>query len=106
MDIQLKKGILELVILKFLSSRDYYGYELNKDINEILQLNESTVYALLKKLIEKNLCIQYIKNSDNGPSRKYYQITTLGMQHLKNLEQEWIEFNMKISVLLGGEYYE
>ncbi|AXK51801.1 PadR family transcriptional regulator [Spiroplasma alleghenense] len=101
MDTQLKKGILELIILKHLRDKDCYAYELNKIINKVIEINESTSYAILKKMINKGYCDFYMSESDgNYPSRKYYKITDFGkLELIKNIEI-WNEFQANINELL------
>ncbi|AHI53595.1 PadR family transcriptional regulator, regulatory protein PadR [Spiroplasma sabaudiense Ar-1343] len=101
MDTQLKKGILELIILKHLRDKDCYAYELNKIINKVIEINESTSYAILKKMINKGYCDFYMLDSDgNYPARKYYKITDLGREELTKNIKAWEEFQSNINDLL------
>ncbi|WP_031542323.1 PadR family transcriptional regulator [Mesoplasma photuris] len=101
MDTQLKKGILELIILKHLNDKDCYAYELNKIINQIIEINESTSYAILKKMINKKFCDFYMSESDgNYPSRKYYKITNEGKEELIRNIKIWEDFQKNINDLL------
>ncbi|WP_026389542.1 PadR family transcriptional regulator [[Acholeplasma] multilocale] len=102
MDTQLKKGVLELIILKHLNEKDCYAYELTRIINDVIEINESTAYAIFKKLINKGFCDYYMSESVGPyPSRKYYKITELGKRELKDNTKIWIEFQAKINDLLN-----
>jgi PadR family transcriptional regulator, regulatory protein PadR len=100
MDTQLKKGVLEMVVLSFLDIRDYYTYELNKTLSDFVQLNESTAYAVFKKLINQGYCQYYIQESEAGPARKYYKITPKGRAELGKMKTNWYEFASMIDDLL------
>ncbi|AUF83463.1 PadR family transcriptional regulator [Mesoplasma syrphidae] len=101
MDTQLKKGVLEMLVLHFLSKKNYYAYELNKALNGVIQTNESTSYAIFKKLIIKEYAEYYVEESQNGPSRKYYKITKDGFAELQKNKAEWDEFHKVINNLLN-----
>ncbi|WP_027063374.1 PadR family transcriptional regulator [Mesoplasma seiffertii] len=101
MDTQLKKGVLEMIVLHFLSKKNYYAYELNKALNTVIQTNESTSYAIFKKLIIKEYAEYYVEESQNGPSRKYYKITKDGLAELEKNKLEWSEFYQVINNLLN-----
>ncbi|WP_342252193.1 PadR family transcriptional regulator [Spiroplasma endosymbiont of Amphibalanus improvisus] len=98
----MKKGIIELIILKCLKNKDMYAYEINKIINKTIDTNESTVYVNLKKLVENKYLIMYQKNSLVEINRKYYQITSLGMQRLNSLLEEWNNFYLTVNQLLDN----
>ncbi|AGM26409.1 PadR family transcriptional regulator, regulatory protein PadR [Spiroplasma syrphidicola EA-1] len=104
MDVQLKKGVIELVILKMLNKQDMYGYEINNQINTRLEINKSTVYAILQKLIINNYCEIFIGELSDGPIRKYYRLTEKGKAYLENLEGEWKKFMHKVQDLLKCDY--
>ncbi len=79
-----------------------YAYEINKIINKTIDTNESTVYVNLKKLVENKYLIMYQKNSLVEINRKYYQITSLGMQRLNSLLEEWNNFYLTVNQLLDN----
>ena len=73
MDAQIKKGFLDLCVLASLKNQDSYGYQIIKDINPYIEISESTLYPILKRLSESNLISVYsVKH--NGRLRKYFQI--------------------------------
>lgn len=100
MDTQLKKGVIELIILHYLNKQDYYTYELNQMLSATIDLNESTAYAIFKKLIDKQFVTYYFKESNSGPARKYYKITDLGQKHLKESKDTFFSFIEDVKKIL------
>ena len=100
MDTQLKKGAMELCVLSVLEKKDYYGYELVQKISKILPISEGTLYPILKRLKIEGWLETYIKESKEGPARKYYGITRNGKIHLKKLKEEWEEFSKRVNELI------
>lgn len=90
MDAQLKRGILPFGILKLLKKEDMYGYDIVKLIQEYFpDTDESTVYAVLRRLNIEGLTETYITDSPNGPSRKYYRLTGEGVEKLNDYTESW-----------------
>ncbi|WP_026506391.1 PadR family transcriptional regulator [Butyrivibrio sp. MC2013] len=84
MDAQIKKGILEIIILKELETHDLYGYEIVKKISQILpDTLESTIYAVLRRLKNDGLAQIYYGDESDGPTRKYYTLTKDGIEKLR-----------------------
>ena len=104
MNIQFKKGVLELCVLSLLSSRDYYGYELVKAISEHITISEGMIYPLLRRLTKEKYCHTYLRESTEGPPRKYYRLTTAGINSCVELRQEWQEFTESINSIISGRY--
>ena len=105
MNTQFKKGVLELIVLKTIEYKDLYGYQLVTKISEIVDVNEGTIYPLLKRLSNDHLLESYLKGSSEGPPRKYYHITPNGIQKLQDLEKEWNEFSGKVNAFLKEVSY-
>jgi PadR family transcriptional regulator PadR len=93
---QFKKGVLELIVLKTVFFQDRYGYELVEVVSKVVDVNEGTIYPLLKRLTNEHYFETYLKESTEGPPRKYYHITATGILHLKELEEEWLEFSGRV----------
>lgn len=102
MNTQFKKGVLELIVLKAIAADDLYGYQLVSRINEVIQVNEGTIYPLLKRLSNDHLLESYLKESTEGPPRKYYDITSLGLARYEALLEEWTNFSESVNTYLKG----
>ena len=90
MDAQMKKGMVEVCILSLLSRGDSYGYQLIKDIAPIMDLSESTLYPVLRRL-EAAQCLTVYSVEHNSRLRKYYAITDMGRQRIAEFMQEWAD---------------
>ncbi len=88
MDQQLKRGFLEVCVLATLARHDSYGYQIIKDVPDQLDLSESTLYPILKRL-EQADCLRVYSVEHKGRLRKYYRITTLGIQRIREFIEEW-----------------
>jgi len=102
MSIQLKKGALQLCVLKLLSTADMYGFELVGVISNHVKIAEGTIYPLLKRVKDEGFVTTYLQESQEGPPRKYYTITDLGRESAKTLEAEWISLVSGINKILEG----
>lgn len=102
MNTQFKKGVLELIVLKAIVADDLYGYQLVSRINEVIQVNEGTIYPLLKRLSNAHLLESSLKESTEGPPRKYYHITSLGLARYEALLEEWTNFSESVNTYLKG----
>ena len=90
MDVQLRRGLLEICVLTVLRRGDSYGYQLVSDVSEIIQITESTLYPILKRL-EANDCVSVYSVEHNGRLRKYYRITDAGQKRIADFLDEWQE---------------
>ena len=97
MNSQFKKGVLELIVLLSVNKKDMYGYELVLEVSKVVTVNEGTIYPLLRRLTNEKYFDTYLEESNEGPSRKYYKITHLGKERLKELKEIWIEFNSSVN---------
>ncbi|MEG0823304.1 MAG: PadR family transcriptional regulator [Erysipelotrichaceae bacterium] len=88
MDVQLKKGLLEPITLSVINQKDSYGYQIIKDISNYIEITESTLYPILKRL-EANKMVNVFNQEHDGRLRKYYQITKLGKKQIKTFIEEW-----------------
>jgi PadR family transcriptional regulator PadR len=102
MDTQFKKGIIEVCVLSELDKEDTYGYKLVKNLSTTLEVGESTIYTMLRRLTKEGALDLYEKESSDGPTRKYYTLTGTGKEKKINLVNEWRSFNLKVNKLLGG----
>ncbi len=90
MDIQLKRGFLEACVLAVLEKGDSYGYRLIKDIGSCIEISESTLYPILKRLEAAELLTVY-SVEHNSRLRKYYRITEQGKRKVESFKEEWKE---------------
>jgi len=103
MNIQFKKGVLELLVLSILKKRDCYGYELVNEISKNISISEGTIYPLLRRLTKEGYFETYLKESKEGPPRKYYRLTKQGDSTRIDLESEWYDFIKKVNNIVGGD---
>lgn len=90
MDIQLKRGFLDVCVLAAIKNEDSYGYKIIKDMKPFIELSESTLYTILKRLEAANMLTVKTTEHD-GRLRKYYHITKLGIERIENFKNEWKE---------------
>ncbi|MBE6974437.1 MAG: PadR family transcriptional regulator [Ruminococcaceae bacterium] len=90
MDIQLKRGLLDVCVLAAIKNEDSYGYKIIKDMKPYMELSESTLYTILKRL--ENGKLLTVRTAEHGGRlRKYYHITGLGLKRIEDFKHEWDE---------------
>lgn len=100
MNIQFKKGVLELCILVILDKKDCYGYELVQTVSKHIEISEGSVYPLLRRLAKEEYFTTYLQESTGGPPRKYYSLTVKGKTYLDQLIKEWAEFSAGVNQII------
>ena len=90
MDIQLKRGLLDVCVLAAIKNEDSYGYKIIKDMKPYIELSESTLYTNLKRLETANMLTVHT-TEHNGRLRKYYHITNEGRKRIEDFKIEWAE---------------
>lgn len=90
MDIQLKRGLLDVCVLAAIRSEDSYGYKIIKDLKPCIELSESTLYTILKRLESANMLTVHTAEH-GGRLRKYYHITDSGIRRIEEFKAEWCE---------------
>lgn len=90
MDVQLKKGLIDVCVLAVLNRGDSYGYQIIKDISPYMEVSESTLYPILKRLDNGKFLTVYSREH-SGRLRKYYQITEKGQERIRIFKKEWDE---------------
>lgn len=106
MNIQFKKGVLELCVLSLLTKRDYYGYELVEHISKFISISEGTIYPLLRRFRTEGYVTTYLQESQEGPPRKYYKVTSKGKEVYDELEIEWESFIDGVNNIIRGVFSE
>ena len=90
MDIQLKRGLLDVCVLAAIKDGDTYGYKIIKDLKPYIELSESTLYTILKRLEASNMLT--VRTAEHGGRlRKYYRITKDGVKRIEEFKNEWKE---------------
>ena len=90
MDIQMKRGLLDVCVLAAIQSEDSYGYQIIKDIRPYVDVSESTLYPILRRLEEGRL-LTVRSMEHNGRLRKYYHITDAGKARIEDFKRDWKE---------------
>jgi len=100
MNIQFKKGVLEICVLVLVSSEDRYGYELAVKISESFEVAVGSVYPLLNRLTMEGFFSTYLMESTRGPPRKYYRLTPEGWAYMRHLIDEWMSFTHAVNEII------
>ena len=88
MDAQIKRGLLDVCVLAAIKDEDSYGYKIIKDMKPYVELSESTLYTILKRLENANMLTVRTAEHD-GRLRKYYRITPAGQQRIEDFKEDW-----------------
>lgn len=90
MNIQLKRGLLDVCVLAAIQNRDSYGYQIIKDLKPYINLSESTLYTILKRLESADMLT--VRTAEHGGRlRKYYHITETGTKRIEEFKDDWKE---------------
>lgn len=103
MDVQMKRGLLDVCVLAAIQSEDSYGYQIIKDIRPYVDVSESTLYPILRRLEEgRLLTVRSVEH--NGRLRKYYHITDAGKARIEDFKQDWKDMeNIYRFITRGGQ---
>lgn len=101
MDIQLKRGLLDVCVLAAIQNEDSYGYKIIKDVKPYVELSESTLYTILKRLETAGMLVVYTVIHE-GRLRKYYRITDEGRKRIAEFKEDWKEIIL-IYQFVSGE---
>lgn len=99
--VQLKKGVLEMCVLALLSGGDGYAYEIAARLADDIGMGEGTIYPLMRRMQNDGLVSTYLQESGSGPPRKYYRLTKTGALALKSQVAEWMAFEAAVRKILG-----
>jgi PadR family transcriptional regulator PadR len=102
-DIQLKKGALDLCVLALLARGDNYAYEIASRLSEAIGMGEGTIYPLMRRMQSDGLVATYLVESTAGPPRKYYRLTDAGRRSLVSQKDAWRAFADAVQAILGDE---
>ncbi len=102
MDIQLKRGFLDVCVLAAIKNKDSYGYRIVKDIEPYVEISESTLYPILRRLEAASLLtVKAVEH--NGRLRKYYSITPRGRERIESFTKDWEEMNRMYAFVIREE---
>jgi len=99
--VQLKKGVLELCVLALLSQADNYAYEIAARLASAVDMGEGTIYPLMRRMQADGLVETYLVESPSGPPRKYYRLTSAGRQSFITQKADWLSFIKSVGEILG-----
>jgi len=102
-NIQYKKGVLELCVLSLLKKHDCYGYEISEYLSTHIDIADGTVYPILRKLKSEGILTTYMQEESGGPPRKYYSLTKLGREVYEKERAEYLDFAKKVEALLEDD---
>lgn len=93
-------ALLDALVLSVVSKEDTYGYKITQEIREAMEMSESTLYPVLRRLMKNELLASYDQEY-LGRNRRYYQITEKGKEQLKIYRDEWVIYKDKINTLIS-----
>ncbi len=103
MDIQLKRGLLDACVLAAIKNGESYGYKIIQDMKPYIEMSESTLYTILKRLESARMLT--VRTAEyGGRLRKYYRITMAGLGRLEDFKREWREVIMIYQFVIKGDY--
>ena len=100
MNIQYKKGVLELCVLSMLAKRDWYGYEISEYLSTKIDIADGTVYPILRKLKSDGFVTTYLSEDSGGPPRKYYSLTDTGKITYEADRNDYLNFATTVASIL------
>ena len=102
MDIQLKRGLLDVCVLAAIKNEDSYGYKIIKDMKPYMELSESTLYTILKRLELADMLT--VRTAEHGGRlRKYYRITDAGRKRIEEFKDDWKEILSIYQFVMKGD---
>lgn len=101
LQVQLRKGVLEMCVLALLGQEDGYAYDIAARLAEAIGMGEGTIYPLMRRMQADQLVETYLQESSSGPPRKYYKLTEAGRAALIEQIQEWDTFADSVAKILG-----
>ena len=102
MDVQLKRGLLDVCVLAAIKDEESYGYQIIKDMKPYVDISESTLYPILRRL--ENAELLTVRSAEhNGRLRKYYRITDAGLSRIQAFKEEWREIMSIYSFVTKGD---
>ena len=94
-------SLLDAIVLSVVAKEETYGYKITQDIRTVMNVSESTLYPVLRRL-QKEQCLLIYDKEFAGRNRRYYQVTHQGTQKLQEYEKEWMQFKRRIDTIFCG----
>jgi PadR family transcriptional regulator PadR len=101
LQVQLRKGVLDLCVLALLARQDGYAYDIASRLAEAIGMGEGTIYPLMRRMQTDGLVTTYLEESSSGPPRKYYQLTKAGRSALVEQTADWNAFTASVAKILS-----
>jgi PadR family transcriptional regulator PadR len=102
MNAQFKKGIIEMCVMHLVETKSMYGFEVIETLAKEIDVNENTIYPILRRLTEQGYFITYTESTNIGAPRKYYRITDTGKLRMEEYRNEWNRFLKGVFRILEG----
>ncbi len=106
MNSQFKKGIIEMCVINMIARQNMYGFAVIEALSKEIEVNENTVYPILRRLTDQGYFETYTETTNVGAPRKYYKITDEGIKKCQEYESEWNRFLKGVFRILGGDEHE
>ena len=103
MNSQFKKGIIEMCVIAVVAQKDMYGFEVIDTMAKAIDVNENTVYPILRRLTDQGYFETYLESTSQGAPRKYFKITKTGIKKMEEYRHEWTEFLSGVYKIMGGQ---
>lgn len=94
-------ALLDALVLSIVERRDTYGYEITRELKDRLEISESTLYPVLRRL-QKDGCLNIYDKEFSGRNRRYYTITDMGKRQLDLYHGEWNKYRSEINTIIEG----
>ena len=101
LQVQLRKGVLDMCVLAMLARKDGYAYDIASRLADDIGMGEGTIYPLMRRMQSDGLVKTYLEESSSGPPRKYYQLTKAGRAALIAQKNEWSAFTASVAKILA-----
>jgi PadR family transcriptional regulator PadR len=103
MNSQFKKGIIEMCVIAVVAKKDMYGFEVIDTLAKAIDVNENTVYPILRRLTDQGYFETYLEPTTQGAPRKYFRITKTGVEKMDEYRDEWTKFLSGVYKIMGGQ---
>ena len=100
MEKSLLSGSNAMLLLRLLEEKDMYGYELVAEVSKVVNVKEGTIYPILKRLTNEHYFETYLRESTEGPPRKYYHLPAARILHFSELHKDWEDFSRHVNKFL------